>query len=198
MQRLLRLPQAAGLIQSYIDRGGAVFCFVSQPGDFSSLFGSQVNLEPRPEQHSELELRPGDVSQVQLDLKLEFKEKRDFPTLRVSSKEPLTDWRVVAYRRKGRKEPAIMEKGDLKTGGYVLVWLDSLDRLEDHPLKEQALAAVEKRAIAWSIYLMYRRLGPASQDRREAEDRLQSLVFNARGEAKIIQLPPRQPGPSPR
>jgi len=189
VKRLLKLPQTAEMIRTYISRGGAVFCFISEPGDFSSLFGTTLTLDPKPEEHGELELRQGDVSQIQLDLKVEFPQKRTFPTLRFGSKEPLGEWRVVAFRRKGRKEPAIVEYGDLNTGGYVLAWLDSIDKLEDHQLTQQAFATVEKRAIAWSIYLMYRRLGPNSQDRREAQDRLQTLSFNARGEGKIV--PPK-------
>jgi TolB-like protein len=186
IRRILRLPQTAGLIRDYVAKGGALFCFVSSPGDYTSLLGANLSFAAKPTRHGDLELRPGDVSQVRLNIKLGLTANREFPTLRVSNKEPLKDWRVLAYRRTGRKEPAIIERGDLNSGGYVVVWLDSARNLEPHPLTEETLSAVEKRAIAWSVYLMYRRLGPASQDRQQAQGNLQTLTFNASGEAKLM------------
>lgn len=79
---------------------------------------------------------------------------------------------------------------DPASGGYVLVWLDSINALLlDHPLTQQTLGAVEQRAIAWAQYLMYRRFGPQSNERREAQNKLQTFLVSANGEAKI--LPPK-------
>ena len=184
IQRVLKLPEAVKLVREYIDSGGAVYAFVSQPADFTPLFGAPLTFEPRKQFRKEVELRPGDVKQVTLDLKLEFQLQREFPVLKVD-KAGTAPWRVVSYRKGGRKEPAILEKGDINTGGYVLVWLDALDQLPGHALTDEALAAVEKRALMWAQYLMYRRVGPTSAQRADAQGKLDT-AFAARGQAKML------------
>lgn len=184
MQRLLKLPEAAKLVREYIDGGGAVYCFISQPGDFTSILGAPIALEPRKQFRKEVELRPGDVKQMTLDLKLEFQLQREFPVMKVD-KAGTGPWRVVSYRKKGRKEPAILEKGDVATGGYVLVWLDALDQMPIHTVTDEALSSVEKRALMWAQYLMYRRLGPTSPQRTDAQSKLDTS-FTARGEGKML------------
>lgn len=183
MQRLVKLPAAAKMVRDYIDRGGAVYCFISQPGDYASILGAPISFDTKRNARKEIELRQGDVKQLQLNLKLEFQQAREFPTLRVG-KEGTTPWKVVAYRKKG-KEPAILEKGEVGSGGYVLVWLDSLTQLPEHKITEDALATIEKRAFAWAQFLMYRRVGPNSPLRADAESKL-NTPFSASGEGKVL------------
>lgn len=184
MSRLQRLPQASKLVRDYIDGGGAVYAFVSAPGNYTAIFGADIPLESKTQVRKETELRPGDVAQVQMDLKLESPFPRELREVRAAKDAPL-GWRVVAYRKKGRKEPAILERGDLDKGGYVLVWIDSLGEIPQHDLTIRALTAVESRALMWAQFLMYRRVGPNSQQRADAQANM-STLFSAKGEAKIL------------
>jgi curli biogenesis system outer membrane secretion channel CsgG len=181
-KRLAALPKTAGIIREFIEAGGSVFALVSVPADYSGLFGAAIPFGKAVER-GEIEIRPGSEKGLQLDVRIGLQVKRSFPTVQADKKQPLSGWRVLAYRKKGAKEPAILERGEPGAGGYALVWVDALENL-DHPTAREALAAAEKRAIAWSQHHMFRRFGPDSAEARTATDRMNSLVFTVRREVK--------------
>jgi TolB-like protein len=182
-KRIAALPKIAGLIHEYIEKGGAVFALVSSPADYSGMFGAAIPIDTKPVERGELEVRPGSQPGLQIDIKIDSKGKFLFPTVDADKKNPLTDWRVLAYRKKGMKEPVVLERGEADSGGYALVWVDTLSNLE-HDTAREALGAAEKRAVAWSQHLMFRRFGPDSPEAKTARDKMNTLVFSVRKEVK--------------
>jgi TolB-like protein len=174
MSRLAAVPRVGAVVREYIDRGGALFCFVSTPADYSSVLGAAIPLNTTAMRQT-IELYPGVVPSVQLTIRQQLTTKRNIPLVRHSTKEPLSEWRVLAFRKKG-KEPAILERGTPDTGGYVMVWLDTPADLLTHEATRETIAEIEKRAIAWGQYLMYRRFGPGSSEFTTAKDRLDTVL----------------------
>ncbi len=182
-KRIASLPKIAALVRTYVDTGGAVFCLVSSPADYASVFGAQIPLDSKTVEREDIEIRPGSQAGLQLDVKIDFKTKFSFPVVQAGKNQPLAGWRVLAYRKKGQKEPAVLEKGEPDQGGYVLAWIDRLDNLQ-HETAREALAAAEKRALAWSQHLMFRRFGPDSDQAKTARERMSTLVFAVRRQVK--------------
>ena len=169
IDKLKGLPDLAEVIRSFVAEGRAVMAYVSRPGDYSRVLGPGLVVDPKPRSVKSLEFYPGDVRQF-LDRKIEISldEKRNVHHLS-NAKKGAGGWTRLALRKKGR-DPLIVERGDFDGGGYVVVWVDSLDNVNEHSksLKEK----VEKRALQWTQYLMYKRLSSNPEYAREARARL--------------------------
>lgn len=151
MARLRQSSETAGIVQGYVNKGGALFAFVSDPGDYSMIAGAPLMIEA-----------PGKVSTRRSSLKL-------------SNLSP-DSWRVIAFTE-GRGAPRVLERGDKKSGGYVALWLDHPSSFRDRsgraaPKVQETRGKVEEHVLNWARYLMYRRYDKAGKLRRRAEEEL--------------------------
>lgn len=149
MALLRQSPETVAVVQDYVKKGGALFAFVSEPGDYSVIVGAPLVIET-----------PSKVL-----------TKR--PLL---SKFPPESWRVIAFTE-GRRAPKVLERGEKKTGGYVALWLDDPSTFRDRsgraiPKIQETRGKVEERVLKWARYLMYRRYDKTGKLRRQAEEAL--------------------------
>lgn len=179
MARLRVKPEVAGLIQRYVKDGGAVFAFVSDPGDYEAVLGVPFVVDEKGKRTARFQLTRGEVKHLdswspagkKKGKKVSVKMKRTLP--RLKSFRESRDWVVLAFG-KGPKEPRVVERGELAGGGYVAVWLDNPNSFRGRAGQrvaqvEKARGIIESRVLDWSRYLMYRRYDEDGQQRRVAE-----------------------------
>lgn len=164
MVQLRRSPEVAGIIARYVASGGALFAFVSAPGDYREIVGTPLSIEEVSKATRRFELAPGDLSvpvQTSAKKKLKVKAKRQLP-----QRVDLTDsWRVIAYT-KGGKGPRIIERGTRGQGGYVALWLDDPEAFRGRwggtrAEVEQARSNVEEHVLKTARELMRSRFDPS-------------------------------------
>ncbi len=148
MAGLRRSPETAAIVRDYVKKGGALFAFVSEPGDYEEIVGAPLVIEP-----------PG-----------RFSQKSPSPKL------PPGSWREIAFSE-GREDPRALERGEKDSGGYVALWLDDPESFRDRQGRtaariEEARGKVEERILKRAKYLMYRRYDKAGKLRRQAAEGL--------------------------
>lgn len=173
MLRLRESPKVAALIQDYTKKGGALFAFVADPGDYGEIVGAPLIIESRSKPTARFDLTPGQVA----GLVPRFDRKVDLPVRRVLPEVAShPSWRVLAFTEV-LETPRILEHGEKEKGGYVALWLDAPDAFRDRsgrtvPRVEETRANVEDRILKWAKYLMYRRYDKSGKLRRKAEEGL--------------------------
>jgi hypothetical protein len=151
MARLQQSPEAAALVQDYVKKGGALFAFASEPGDYTAITGAPLVIET-----------PSKVP-----------TKR--PLSKLSKLSPVS-WRMIAFTE-GRGAPRALESGEKESGGYVALWLADPVSFRDRsgrvvPKVQELRGKVEDRILKWARYLMYRRYDKSGKLRRRAEEEL--------------------------
>jgi hypothetical protein len=172
MDRLRSAPQAAALISDFVSSGGSLFAFVSEEGDYSSVFGSPLEVTTGKKKTRRFDLLPGQVAGIKLpesEKKIRVKSRRRLP--QVEEPAGSSDWRTLAFSR-NNESPRILEKGSREQGGFIALWFDHPDSFRGRkgktvPEVEAARAAVERHVIGWSRYLMYRRYDTTGNELRK-------------------------------
>lgn len=175
MARLRQSPEVAAIVDQYVKAGGALFAFLSEPGDYGKAVGAPLVVDSPRRPTDRFGLAPGDVAGVLPwpHGKVGVPSKRALPEIST----PLQGaWRVIAFTQ-GREAPRILERGRKEDGGYVALWLDGPDSFRDRqgrtvPRIEEARGRVEERILNWARYLMYRRYDKTGEQRRRAEQAL--------------------------
>jgi hypothetical protein len=177
MARLRQVPEAAALIRQYLEAGGALYAFASEPGEYASVLGSALLIEPSRKKTARFHLVPGEVSGINLALRkrVRVKSRRVLP--QIAEMEERSPWRVVAFH-KDRQGPRIVEKGIREQGGFVVIWCDqpasfrgkrSGNRVEQ---VEAARAEIERHVLGWARFLMYRRYDTTGSELHRAQQTL--------------------------
>jgi TolB-like protein len=174
MARLREFPEVAALVQDYIKKGGALFAFVTEPGEYGGIVEAPLTVGPLSKLTARFDLTPGQVAGIvpRFDRKVDLPVKRALPEV----VEPPASWRVVAFTEV-LETPRILERGEKKEGGYVALWLDDPAKFRNQqgktvPKVEETRAKVEERILKWARYLMYRRYDKTGKLRRKAEEGL--------------------------
>ncbi|HSK76940.1 MAG TPA: CsgG/HfaB family protein [Thermoanaerobaculia bacterium] len=175
MARLLRSSEDAAIVRGYVKKGGALFAFITEPGDYGDVVGAPLAIEPSGRPTNRFTLSLGEVSGILpwLEKKADAPSKRVLPEL-VRFHPGL--WKVIAFTQ-GRRSPRIVERGQKDDGGYIVLWLDDPGSFRDAKGKtvsqvEETRAWAEERVIKWAKYLMYRRYDKSGKLRRRAEEEL--------------------------
>lgn len=175
MARLQRSPEDAAIVANYLKKGGSLFAFVTEPGDYREVVGAPLAIKAAGRPTDRFILSIGEVAGILpwLEKKAGAASKRVLPEL-VRLHPGL--WHVIAYTEK-RREPRIVERGEKENGGYVALWLDDPASFRDSrgktvPEVEEARAKVEERVLKWARYLMYRRYDKGGKLWRGAEEGL--------------------------
>jgi Curli production assembly/transport component CsgG/Short C-terminal domain len=180
-------PDIARAIRQYVEAGGTLFAFVSEPGDYSDVVGAPLNVELKGRRSAKFQIAEGTVAEVVLRLaekRVKVRSKRKLPSLQSGLD---SSWRVMAFTTEG-KEPRIIERGQREQGGYVAVWLDRpalfRTRLLGRPVIdiERSRAKVESHVVDWANALMARRydtqpsqIAQTTQTVSNSEGRLKQL-----------------------
>jgi hypothetical protein len=174
--QLRRSPEVAAIVGRFVERGGALFAFISETGDYGEVVGAPLVIEAAGKPTDRFTLAPGEVAGIvpRFDKKVGVKSKRALPELGKLS--PQGPWRVVAFTQ-GHKEPRIIERGKREDGGYVVLWFDDPESFRGRlggtvPKVEETRAKLEERILEWARYLMYRRYDKNGEQRRHAEQAL--------------------------
>lgn len=198
MRRVRENPEVASILQRYVAEGGALYAFVGEEGDYSSIVGSPLQLKV-VDKSSRFEMASGDVPAVRFAMEKESASLRSGRPVLQPEQALGGDWRVLGYAQ-GRKAPRVFERGDKARGGYVAIWLEQPalfrsrlmgDRI---PQVEKARAEVEKRVARWAVYLSKRRYDDNEEEIRKAwqalEEQSQAPVRTA------VSVPGRSNHPS--
>lgn len=180
--RLRKLPELAERIRGFIEAGGAFAATVAESGDYAAVLGAALSVQPKMRESDKVELFPGTVPEIALQLEEEISEERQQPLL-VQVKNEVTGWRTVAYGKKN-KVPQIVERGEVDKGGYVQVWAENLPAVGQ---LEKVTAIQQKlfdRALVWAQYLMYRRYDREGTQMAEARQKLGARLGNATAKGK--------------
>jgi curli biogenesis system outer membrane secretion channel CsgG len=176
MRRVRESPELTSILERYLADGGALYAFVSEPGDYGRPLGTPLALKTERKTRR-FELVSGDVPTVEVPLSKKRVSVRSRRALLQPEAGLGSGWRVIAYG-KGRNTPRILEHGGPGSGGYVALWLDQPALFRSRilgsrvPAIEDARARVEKHAVDWARYLMYRRYDSQGEERRKAEETL--------------------------
>jgi Curli production assembly/transport component CsgG len=175
MARLRQSSEDAAIVESYIRKGGALFAFVTEPGDYGAVAGAPLAIKSTGRPTNDFALSLGEVTGMLpwLEKKADAPSKRILPEL-VRFHPSL--WRVLAFTR-GRESPRVLERGRKEDGGYVVLWLDDPGSFRDSkgktvPQVEEIRARVEEGVLKWARHLMYRRYDKGGKLRRQAEEEL--------------------------
>jgi hypothetical protein len=174
--QLRHSPEVAAIVKRYVERGGALFAFISETGDYEEVVGAPLAIEATGKPTDRFTLAPGEIAGIvpRFDKKVNAKSKRALPELaKLPSQAP---WRVIAFTQ-GRKEPRIIERGKREGGGYVALWLDDPESFRGRlggtvPKVEETRAKLEEHILDWARYLMYRRYDKGGNQRQHAEQAL--------------------------
>lgn len=175
MARLRRSSEDAAIVEKFVRKGGALFAFVTERGDYGEVVGAPLAIESAGKPTNRFTLALGEVAGILpwLERKADAPAKRILPEL-VRFHPGL--WRVIAFTQ-GRERPRILERGQKENGGYVALWLDDPASFRDAkgktvPQVEEARAKVEERILKWVRFLMYRRYDKSGKLLQRAEEAL--------------------------
>lgn len=175
LRRLRRFPEVRSVLAKYVETGGALVVFATEPGHYGPVLGVPLFIDEKRKRTRKLRLQAG--SPKVLDLpgeKQKVRRRRALPRFDLETSGD--GWRVLAYGPRP-EHPRILERGRRDEGGYVLVW-------GDHPRALTARKAqwarqigevrrqVADRAIDWARFLMYRQYDDLNQARGQAEEAL--------------------------
>lgn len=163
MSRLRAHPEVAGLVQNYVDAGGALLAFVGDPGDYRGITGAPLVVDPKSKSTRSLRLSEGDALTASLTLsKKEWTVPSSRRLPRMKRFQNDGSWRVVAFTKRN-KGVRIVERGQRDHGGYVLVWFDRPQAFQAgqgggrNPDVDLVRSQIERRALDWARHLMERR-----------------------------------------
>lgn len=180
--RLRRFPELAERLRAFVEAGGALAASVAEAGDYAAIFGAPLAVQPKFQKTDQVELFPGEVPEMALQLEGELSDDRQLPRF-AHVKNRIAGWRVVAFAKKG-KEPQIVERGELTSGGYAQVWAENLTAVGNLPEVTTVRQKLFDRALVWAQYLMFRRLDREGRQMAEARQKLGSRLGNVEPKSK--------------
>lgn len=178
MRRIRENPEVAAIVRRYVESGGAVYAFISEPGEYGPILGKSLTIK-EGRKSRRFEVAQGDIPTVRLKMpkkKVSLKSRRPLLQPDLASDR---NWRIMAFTKE-RSGPRILEQGGREEGGYVAVWLDQPSLFQSRflgnrlPAIEQTRATVEGHVVDWARFLMYRRYDSTGNERRKAEQILES------------------------
>lgn len=159
MARLRGTPELAALTELYLAAGGALYAYVSEPGNYGDLVGAPLSLVESGRPTAKFEMVTGEVG---LELAADKKAPQVGGKRKLLRPDGTLDgaWKVVAYTAPGR-DPRVVERTG-ERGGYAALWLDRPGLFRTRLLKKRVAGLEEKRSRV-ETYVLNRMLALAAR-----------------------------------